>query len=247
MNSAVPADVLQAAATTEGLLVWLTVAMMAERLPPGEVIQERAEKWAHDAVAALLRDALQRGDLSAAMPKHWEWVEVALSAFWAQHELADRLQGIEANKRAVKKALDAGDKKRAALEKGMFLLRFPHCRNLRHSVIQEMIENARREGDAQFFVRFGRALQEKPISPEETPTDKLAALITGGWLPNEHFKPGLCRLTDEALAEVCNHLLGRNDLNLGMVRKARQRWKLKKAPKPWLKKVEKTAEGIFVS
>jgi len=243
----VPADVFQAAATTEGFLLWLTMGMISDRLPPGEVIRERAEKWAKDAVARLISEACSRGDLSAVIPRHWEWLGVAVSAFWAQHELADRLQGIEANKRAIKKALDAGDKKLATEERGIFLLRYPHCRDLKHSAIQEMIENARRDGDVQFFVRFGRALQEKAIAPEETPPDKLAALVTSGWLPSDLFRPGLCRLTDEALAKVCNYLVGREDLSLDMVRKARQRWKLKKGPKPWLKKVEKTAEGIFVS
>jgi hypothetical protein len=170
-----------------------------------------------------------------------------LSAPFRRQELPDKLQGIEANKRAVQKALEAGDTKRATEAKGMFLLKFANCRDLKHSTIQEMIENARAAGDVQFFIRFGRALSEKPRCDEETTPDKLTVLITGAWMPGPAFKPGLCRLTDEALAEVCNFLLGRRDVSMPMVRKIRQRWRLKKGRKPWLKKVEKTGKEIFVS
>jgi len=79
MKSEVPADVVKASATAEGFLLWLTIAMIIGSASARGNHERARRTWARGSVAALLREAALCGDLSAAMPKHWEQLEVALA------------------------------------------------------------------------------------------------------------------------------------------------------------------------
>jgi hypothetical protein len=67
----------------EAVLLWVTVAVLCERLRPSNAMRLIVEAWAKQAVATAMREAAERGGWAGVLPKYWEELEVAISAFQA--------------------------------------------------------------------------------------------------------------------------------------------------------------------
>jgi hypothetical protein len=232
----------------ERLLMTVVLAAIAEKHALGSPTRARLEGWARQNIPLLLKQGNSSGDVLGEFQKCITHSEIVLSQHKAERALVNKATGAKSKKQAVEKALAAGDVKRALEEKVFFMLRFEHYRNLQHPDFCKMLEMAVRAGDQKLFIRLGRALSQKPKvqGPERMQMDKLALLLVKFWIRGPQGQLGICRLTDEALTEFCNLFLKRKDLTLATVRKVRQRFGLKKGPKPWFKKVERQKNGSIV-
>jgi hypothetical protein len=232
----------------EHLLLSITLAAIAERYNPDNPLRARMERRAREQIPLLLKQGNESGDLTGAIVRFKEHLELVLSQKEAHRALAEKATGTEANRKAVRAALEAGDVKRALEMKVFYLLKLEKYRDLQHPDIGRLMELAREAGDQKLFVRLGRALQEEPRrGPEDIEIEKLAFVLVEWWVKGPQGQLGLCRLTDEALTEFCILALNQRNLTMAAVRKARQRWGLKKGPKPWFTRVEKTGAGIVIS
>jgi hypothetical protein len=234
-------------AVGERLLLTFTLAMIAERYKEGDPMRARMEKWARENIPVLVKQGNEQGDMLGALNHYMEHMALVLSQKEAHRALEEKMTGAGANRKAVAEALAAGDVKRALETKVFYLLKMEKFRDLQHPDIERLMELARASGDKKFFVRLGRALQEQAkCGPEDFDLDKLDFVLVEWWIKGPQGQLGLCRLTDEALTEFCVLALNQKNLTMAAVRKVRQRWGLKKGPKPWFTKVEKTGDASIV-
>jgi hypothetical protein len=117
----------------------------------------------------------------------------------------------------------------------LFSLRFMPNRDLRAIPIPDVIAEAVKANDLQFFIELGKVLSNDPVSEEdypinrgETPTlTKLEQFLLSHWATAKDGLPELFYLTPEGLAEVCNHWLKAQHVTPDAVVKLRQRLGLK--------------------
>jgi len=123
--------------------------------------------------------------------------------------------------------------------------------------IAQIIHQAAQEPDIRFFKSLGSKLSRKSGRSAELDwndryrCEVLPCFLVDFWIgrPASHPDfPPLCLFTDQALADWCNHALGKNpdDVTTCSVCKCRQRLGLKRAKTALIKSVTKDATGAIL-
>ncbi len=145
----------------EHFLVSLTLGTIAERHASDSPLRAKLETWAKENIPILIKHGNSTGDILAALENYVTHLKALLSQKEAECTQAERATGVEANKRAIQKALAAGDIKRALEEKAFFVLNWDRWHDLKHRDIQKLIDVAGNTCDQRLLIRLGRALEKK--------------------------------------------------------------------------------------
>ncbi|MEQ2005177.1 MAG: hypothetical protein ABMA26_00145 [Limisphaerales bacterium] len=117
----------------------------------------------------------------------------------------------------------------------LFSLRFMQQRDLRATPIPDVIAEAVKANDLEFFIELGKTLKKRParegdypLSRGEAPMlNKLEQFLLSRWTTAKDGLPELFYLTPEGLAAACNHWLRAQHITPDAVVKLRQRLGLK--------------------
>ena len=141
----------------------------------------------------------------------------------------------------------------AAADEAFFsMLKFSEYRELQalKDALSARNALASARNDVKFFVRLGRAFEEKPRELSEIQHDKDSLFLIQNWAATKWpGVPGLAYFSDEALYGFCTLYFSHKHRENGWIalRKKRQRLGLEKAANPLITKVEKKGKRIILS
>jgi len=110
--------------------------------------------------------------------------------------------------------------------------------------LPQFIFEAAKQNNVRFFIRLGKALQSRKKVPDVdwTQCDPVACFLVENWCEWRAYDrrfPALCFFSDQALADFCSAMFGRNPGSPSgySIRQWRRRLGLKQASRPKIRKV----------